>query len=118
MMDSNTPGITVLRLFRAFRVFRLFKRIDSLKRIVEGVISSLTGVSQAFMILLILMGIWSVIGVEFFRNAEEEHFGTFIQAMFTMWQVMTMDDWSGLARELIYTHNFPLASFSLYHIYL
>merc|ERR1719204_155261 len=98
------PGITVLRLFRAFRVFRLFKRIDSLKKIIEGVLHAIPGVSQAFMIMLILMGIWSVIGVEFYRDLAPQEFGNFLKAMFTMFQVMTMD-FSTIARRLIYLHG-------------
>jgi Ion transport protein. len=39
------------RLFRAFRVFRLFKRVESLRIIIEGVIASLPGVMNAFLVL-------------------------------------------------------------------
>lgn len=127
MIFEDLPGISVLRLFRAFRVFRLFKRVESLKIIIEGaraprlasfaahvaltptvrptsgVGASMPGVSNAFMILGILMGIWSIIGVEFFRDYADEEFGNFARAMFTMWQVMTMDSWaSGIARPLLY----------------
>ena len=31
----------------------------------------------------------------------EEHFGTFLQALFTMFQAMTGDGWSDVARPLI-----------------
>lgn len=111
MSFSNLPGISVLRLLRAFRVFRLFKRVDSLKKIIEGVFGSLPGVSQAFMVLGILMGIWSVIGVEFFAGPEPQFFGNFSKAMFTMWQIMTMDSWSsGIARNIIFKHDYPLAA--------
>lgn len=124
---TSLPGISVLRLFRAFRVFRLFKRIESLRNIIEGVLQSMPGVANAFAVLGILMGIWSIIGVEFYRTDAEEEFGTFTQvrradheepcvvpgltlrltcspqAMFTMWQIMTLDSWaSGIARPLIY----------------
>ena len=84
MVMSDLPGITVLRLFRAFRVFRLFKRIPSLKLIIEGIIASLPGVFNAFLVLGILMGIWSIMGVEFFQDDNEEAFGDFIRAMFTV----------------------------------
>jgi len=103
---GNLPGISVLRLFRAFRVFRLFKRVPSLKLIIEGVVASLPGVSNAFVVLGILMGIWSIMGVEFFKKYDEQSFGDFFKAMFTMWQIMTMDSWaSGIARPLIYDHG-------------
>merc|ERR1712070_368857 len=105
------------RLFRAFRVFRLFKRIPSLKLIIEGVLASLPGVMNAFLVLGILMGIWSIMGVEFFQFAKgkmgggqavgPECFGNFFKAMFTMWQVMSMDSWaSGIARPILFADNY------------
>jgi voltage-gated sodium channel len=103
LMMKDLPGISVLRLFRAFRVFRLFKRIKSLKLIIDGVLASLPGVANAFIVLGILMGIWSIMGVEFFGEVAPEEFGTFLAAMFTMWQIMTMDSWaSSIARKLLF----------------
>jgi len=104
LVVPDLPGISVLRLFRAFRVFRLFKRIESLKLIIDGVMASLPGVFNAFLVLGILMGIWSIMGVEFFgKGGESEEFGTFMKGMFSMWQITTMDSWaSGIARPIIY----------------
>lgn len=108
---SNLPGISVLRLFRAFRVFRLFKRVPSLRIIIEGVVASMPGVSNAFVVVVLLMGIWAIMGVEFFGAAAPQHFGDFFKAMFTMWQVMTMDSWaSGVGRTLIFDHDMWMAS--------
>ena len=87
LADPTLPGISVLRLFRAFRVFRLFRRIESLRIVIEGIIAALPGVGNAFVIMGILMGIWSIIGVEFFREYDDQDFGTFLKAMFTMWCV-------------------------------
>lgn len=100
-LGSGIPGINTLRLFRAFRVIRLFKRIPSLKRIVEGVIQSIPGVGNAFIVLTLIMAIWSILGVEFYSGASPENFGTFSKGMFSMFQCMTLDSWSGIARPLI-----------------
>lgn len=56
MYADQLPGIGVLRLFRAFRVFRLFRRVRSLRLIIEGVLASMPGVSNAFVVLVLLMG--------------------------------------------------------------
>jgi hypothetical protein len=111
MSADELPGIAVLRLFRAFRVFRLFRRVESLRLIIEGVAASMTGVANAFAVLGILMGIWSVIGVEFFGTADPPNFGNFGRAMFTMWQAMTGDGgYSIIARPLIYQARMPIAA--------
>jgi len=105
LYSAKGSGISILRLFRAFRVFRLFKRIPTLRCIIEGVIASLPGVFNAFVILGLIMGIWSIIGVAFFGDLgvpESKYFQRFGDAMFTLWQCMTMDSWaSNIARPLI-----------------
>lgn len=88
----DIPGLTVLRLFRAFRVFRLFKRVQSLKLIIEGVIKSLPGVFNAFGILVLLMGIWAIMGVELFSE-KDPNFATFGKSMLTLFQILTLDGW-------------------------
>merc|ERR1719240_1610378 len=96
---ESLPGIAVLRLFRAFRVFRLFKRIPELKKIIEGVMNSLPGVGNAFVVLGLIMGIWSIMGVEFFAGKAKQgnyhkNFGNFFKAMLSLFQIMTFDSWS------------------------
>lgn len=99
---SNLPGIAVLRLLRAFRVFRLFRRIPTLKGIVEAILASLPAVGNAFVILGILMGIWSILGVEFFGAYDDGEFGNFAKAMFTMWQILFLDNAGSVFRTLIF----------------
>jgi len=119
LYSAKGSGISILRLFRAFRVFRLFKRIQTLRCIIEGVIASLPGVFNAFVILGLIMGIWSIIGVAFFGSLdipESRYFRRFGDAMFTLWQCMTMDSWaSDIARPLIQeTHGVGYVYFVSY----
>lgn len=119
---SDVPGMNVLRLFRAFRVVRLFKRIKSLRLIIDGCMMSIPDVANAFVVLLLLMGIWSIMGVSFYSakthpsletlyagdedddGAFQSHlnFDTFFDAMFTMWAVLTLEGWVNIAMPLIY----------------
>ena len=80
--DSFIVGVTVLfkmpfdlpvylkylRLLRAFRVFRLFKRIKSLNKIIVSLGKAVPGVSNAFLILLLVMAIYAILGVELFSQ--------------------------------------------------
>ena len=49
---------------RAFRVFRLFKRVKSLHNIVLSLIKSAPGVANGFVVLLLVMAIYSILGQE------------------------------------------------------
>eukprot|EP00746_Dinoflagellata_sp_MGD_P117281 gnl/MRDRNA2_/MRDRNA2_53118_c0_seq1.p1 gnl/MRDRNA2_/MRDRNA2_53118_c0~~gnl/MRDRNA2_/MRDRNA2_53118_c0_seq1.p1 ORF type:complete len:732 (-),score=173.37 gnl/MRDRNA2_/MRDRNA2_53118_c0_seq1:130-2325(-) len=101
MLGLLQGGISVLRLFRAFRVFRLFKRVKALRQIIAGIIKSLPGVFNAFVILFLVMGIWSIMGCNFFSDKFEAEFGNFSKAMLSMFQIMSYDSWSsGITRPV------------------
>ena len=59
--------LSKLRLMRAFRVFRLFKRVKSLNDIIKALGRAIPGMMNAFMIMLIVMCIYAILGVEFFK---------------------------------------------------
>ena len=64
------PGpLGMLRMVRALRVFRLFKRVKSLRRILESLARAVPGVMNAFLIMLIVMCIYAILAVDFFRSA-------------------------------------------------
>ena len=132
MINALKPPGDQLKLLRAFRVFRLFKRVKALNQIVVSLFNSIPGVSNAFFVLFIFFCIYSILAVEIFRNfgvrgvyrtydaatgevthvdattprglnAGLEYYGTFMKAMFTMFQVMTTDSWTeGISRPLIF----------------
>ncbi|KAK3265813.1 hypothetical protein CYMTET_25534 [Cymbomonas tetramitiformis] len=109
LLLEGLPGISTLRLMRAFRVFRLFKRLASLRKIIKALENAIPGCSNAFSIVILVNAIYSILGVEFFSEAEPGFFGTFASAMLTMFQVMTGDSWAqSIARPII--DVYPVAS--------
>ncbi|CAE7721154.1 Scn10a [Symbiodinium sp. CCMP2592] len=64
----NLPGpLSLLRRhdegFPAFRVFRLFKRVESLHKIIKSLSRAVPGVANAFLILLLVMSIYAILGM-------------------------------------------------------
>ncbi|CAK9095659.1 unnamed protein product [Durusdinium trenchii] len=131
MSKLPLPGpLSLLRMMRAFRVFRLFKRVKSLHAIIVSLGRSAPGVANAFVVLLLVMAIYSILGQEFFMlyasngtfvndlNQEVElltargldygydYWGNFGLALYTMFQVFTVESWSeGIARPLFNTND-------------
>ncbi|KAK3288080.1 hypothetical protein CYMTET_4434 [Cymbomonas tetramitiformis] len=98
---DGLPGISTLRLLRAFRVFRLFKRLKSLQKILLGLEAAIPGCSNAFLILILVSSIYSILAVEFFSEIAPEFFKTFAGALFTMFQILTSDNWSEIAWPIV-----------------
>mmetsp|Transcript_146145 Transcript_146145/g.207155 ORF Transcript_146145/g.207155 Transcript_146145/m.207155 type:complete len:453 (-) Transcript_146145:279-1637(-) len=132
----NLPGpLSLLRMMRAFRVFRLFKRVKSLHKIIKSLSRAVPGVANAFLILLLVMSIYAILGVEFFgtyanggnytnefdevveiitaRELQfgDENFGNFHRSLFTMFQVLTGESWSEvITRPMLHTTDFTQAA--------
>lgn len=132
----NLPGpLSLLRMMRAFRVFRLFKRVESLHKIIKSLSRAVPGVANAFLILLLVMSIYAILGVEFFGTyanggnytnefdevveiitARElqfgyENFGSFHLSLFTMFQVLTGESWSEvITRPMLHTTDVTQAA--------
>mgnify|MGYP002803405869 CR=1 FL=1 len=131
MSKIPLPGpLSLLRMMRAFRVFRLFKRVKSLHSIILSLMSSIPGVTNGFVVLLLVMSIYSILGQEFFMlhganytytndlNQEVElvtargleygydYWGNFGLALYTMFQVFTQESWAeGIARPLFNSND-------------
>jgi len=132
MVNVLGPPLDKLKLMRAFRVFRLFKRVESLNKIIVALMNSIPGVINAFVVMLVFFCIYAILAVELFRDFGEggfytthnsltgknntvdsvsargmdhgiEYYGTFMRALYTLFQVMTGESWSeAVARPLIF----------------
>ena len=98
----------VIRVFRAFRVFRLISAFRQMRVIIEAIIKSLPGVAWTAGLLLIIYYVFAVIGVTLFGASHPEYFGNLGRAVYTLFQIMTLESWShGIARPVMTAH--PLA---------
>jgi len=113
------PGpFSLLRIMRAFRVFRLFKRVESLNLILVSLAKAMPGVVNAFVLLFIVMSIYAMLAVEFFKDFADdrlflnesggeisletprgqrfgdEYYGNFMKSFYTLFQVLMGDSWS------------------------
>lgn len=116
VFDFFTVGLTILDMakvltggqwvvLRIFRVFDALKRHRDFKILAIATWNSMQKAGFLFLGLFMLMSIYSILGVSFFGDDYEDHFGTYSKAMFTMLQVLTGDSWaSAVARECLTIH--------------
>lgn len=116
VFDFFTVSLTVLDwvgivsgrqwvVLRIFRVFDALKRHRDFKILAIATWNSMQKAGFLFLGLFMLMSIYSILGVSFFGEDFEDHFGTYTKAMFTMLQVLTGDSWSSVvARECMDIH--------------
>jgi hypothetical protein len=110
--------LKMLRMMRAFRVFRLFGKVESLRRILKSLRRALPGVVNSFLMILLMMAIYAVLAVAFFKDVYsdchdgthdgeryfgetprgkcvgKEYYGKFSLALYTLFQILTGESWS------------------------
>lgn len=93
--DSSTAGaISILRVLRIFRVFRLFGALPALRRVVDALFKSIPGISAIVAVLGLLFYVCAVMSVQLFGDRFPDQFGSMPTALFTLFQLMTLDGWS------------------------
>lgn len=126
-MFDNTGTITTLRVLRVFRVMRLLKSNKEIKLIVEVLWKSVSALCYNFMFFLIFMYLFGIIGVSLFKLPEAESldnqakialfdyiesvphapaispdpYGNLSETMFTLFRVLTGEDWTDIRYNLI-----------------
>ncbi len=102
-MPAN-EAFAVLRALRVLRVLRLISMFPRLRRVVEGLIGALPGIGSIGAILLILFYVFAVMASKLFGAAHPQWFGTLQDSMFSLFQIMTLEGWADMVREVMTTH--------------
>jgi voltage-gated sodium channel len=103
-----TESLSVLRALRILRVLRLISVVPSLRQVVAGLITALPGMGSILLLLCLIFYVFSVMGAKMFGDTHPELFGGLARTAYTLFQVMTFDDWSaGVAKPVMEEH--PLA---------
>jgi voltage-gated sodium channel len=88
-------GFSVLRALRILRVLRVVSVVPSLRRVVDGLGRALPGMGSVFLLILIIYYIAAVMATKLFGASFPEWFGSLTATAFTLFQIMTLEGWSG-----------------------
>ena len=97
------PGFfQVGRLFRIFRIVRLLEISDHLKEVEKRIVSIIPTVFSFAILLLILTYIYSIMGMFMFDKKvfASCDFSSIQDSFVTLFQVMTLDNWSDVMKDL------------------
>jgi len=117
---SMLSGLPFMAAFRAVRVFRVLKSLKALRGtkligsvrhlqvIIGAIVKSIPSILWTGILLMLIYYIFALIGVNLFGDAFPDWFGTIGKAMYTLFQVMTLESWSmGISRPVM--EIFPYA---------
>eukprot|EP00002_Diphylleia_rotans_P007019 TRINITY_DN1649_c0_g1_i7.p1 TRINITY_DN1649_c0_g1~~TRINITY_DN1649_c0_g1_i7.p1 ORF type:complete len:414 (+),score=85.66 TRINITY_DN1649_c0_g1_i7:152-1393(+) len=101
----NPKIFRLLRVFRAVRALRGLRALravsflQSLQIIVSTLLKSIPALSSIVMLLFLILFIFAVIGRNLYGDVVPENFGSIWTALFSLFSVMTLDDWFQIYRS-------------------
>lgn len=102
-----TGSLSVLRALRILRVLRLVSAIPRMRHVVQGLVGAIPGIASIIALLLLVLYVSSVAVTKLLGAAYPDWFGTMGASLFTLFQIMTLEGWADMVREIGQTH--PLA---------
>lgn len=91
----------VLRALRVLRVLRLISVIPTMRRVVSALLTAVPGMASIAALLGLILYVGAVVATELFSASSPEYFGDLGESLFTLFQVMTGEAWSEVARDVM-----------------
>ncbi|WP_243793740.1 ion transporter [Saccharopolyspora gloriosae] len=91
----------VLRALRVLRVLRLISVVPTMRRVVTALLAALPGMASIGALLALILYVSAVLATTLYRDVAPEYFGHLGDSLFTLFQVMTGEAWSDVAREVM-----------------
>ena len=107
-------GLSVLRALRVLRVLRLISALPQLRNVVQGLIRAIPGLASIILIMALVFYVFAVMAVKLYGAEFPELFGSFGASLFTLFQIMTLEGWADIVRDIMKTHPYAWIYFAAY----
>ncbi len=102
---AATSGLAALRAFRVLRVLRVITVIPRMRVVVSALLDSIPGIASVGVVLALIVYVFAVIAANLYGPKHPELFGDVFEAMYTLFQVMTLEGWPDIASQVAKTHS-------------
>lgn len=97
-----TGPLSVLRTLRVLRVLRLLSVVPSMRKVIEALLTALPGIGSVASLILLIFYVSAVLTTNLFGADFPERFGSIGESMYSLFQIMTLENWSdGIARPVM-----------------
>ncbi len=100
LIPSSGP-LAVFRALRVLRILRLVSVVPKLRFMAETLVRSLPGLGSIGTLLVIFFYVFGVVATKLFGAAFPQWFGSLGESMFSLFQIMTLEGWAEIARDVM-----------------
>jgi voltage-gated sodium channel len=93
LLPQSGAFAAVARLARLLRAARLASRVPELRLIIGTLLRSIPSMGHVLVLMSLLLYIYAILGFNFFRESDPEHFGSLGAALLSLFQIVTLENW-------------------------
>ncbi|XP_028848761.1 voltage-dependent L-type calcium channel subunit alpha-1D isoform X7 [Denticeps clupeoides] len=121
----SSLGISVFRCVRLLRIFKVTRHWASLSNLVASLLNSMKSIASLLLLLFLFIIIFSLLGMQLFggkfnfdeTQTKRSTFDNFPQALLTVFQILTGEDWNTVMYDGIMAYGGPASSGMVVCIY-
>ena len=91
----------VLRSLRVLRVMRLLTVVPSLRKVVAAFLHAIPGLGGVLLLMSVFLYTSAVLAVNLFGGKFPQWFGSLGGSLFSLFQILTLEGWADMAREIM-----------------
>lgn len=116
-------SLAILRSFRIFRIFSLVSRWESLRTLFEAIGSTIPKMASIWASLLIVFYVFCVLFTTVWSDLYEDgfldidYFGNLGLTFVTLFQIMTLDNWTDVARQVMEYQPWAFVAFFVFILF-
>ena len=99
-------SLSALRALRVLRVLRLVSIMPSLRAVVDALLRALPAMSSVAALLALVLYVGAVIATRLYGATDPVRFGDLGSSLLTMFQILTLEGWPDIMREILKTHPY------------
>lgn len=122
VMSWSFAQVQIIRAFRIFRALRLVTRVAVMRNLVVALFAVMPRMGAIALLLVLLMYIFAVMFTQLFKYmyrdglTEFDYFSNLGGTFFTLYQIMTLDAWADVARDVMETYPWAWLPFIIFVI--
>lgn len=109
-----TGPFAVLRVLRVFRVLRVITAVPQMRMIISALFKSVPGMGTVIGLLLVIIYTSAILGQQLFGETVPEFFGDLGTTLYTLFLLMTTEDWPDVSDEVLAHHPMGWVFFVAY----
>lgn len=115
LIPASGP-FAVLRVLRVLRILRIITAVPAMRQVISALFKSVPGMTTVIGLMLVTVYTFAVLSQQLFGETVPEYFGDLGTTLYTLFMVMTTEDWPDVSDAVLAQHPMGWIFFVVYMV--